>query len=444
MKKTCFLIGLAAIGLTSCSQEEVLSVNNSSDNDNVITFRVRSSKPSRAMEFSTNSLDEFMVYGFKGDVDEEPVIPYFQDGKPIKFTREENGTLFTSAIPYYYPTDGSWLYFAAYAPADLPMVSFGDRGGIKHDNFTVNPDITKQVDIICANGGSNLGKDELGNDEPDQSLFFEHALTKVYISTVANQDTRFKYEIMGVRFGNIHNSGDFEYRGDKNYYGPRTPESINGIFESDGYINDANGTGFYWKPAGEQTGMMDYIFASPVVLDNDNTSATVMTGDDTAIAGSECFMLIPQRLSESFVDEEGVLTSSTFDAGMSYIAFLVRITNLITNEVIYPYAEGVEAITQTIGEGADAVKYAWAAFPVSSLWVPGSFIDYYVDFSKGAGFVAPGASADVVLQPILGREIKFYEEVDTWDDGSYTTVEHPGELGVDVGGEEDPFGMQRR
>lgn len=448
MKKGLILMGAAALVLSSCSQEDVLSVNNTTNNDNHITFRVRSNKSTRSLEYSTYNLDDFMVFGFKGwPDDEEKVIDYFANGDPVKFTREDGGLLFDSETPYYYPADGSWLYFAAYAPSTLPMTKFGEYGGITCD-FTVDSDITKQIDIISASGGSNLEK-----NEDDQEITFQHALTKVYISEVHNNDTRYKYEIMGVKFGNIHNSGKYEFRGEKAVF---PDESNNGTIREDGFLQDAVGYGIFWQPTGEQTGDMEYIFSTPVVLDGDNTSVDVMKGSDTdSDTKSESFMLIPQQLSNAFLNEEGNIGGLEFDKEMSYIAFLVRITNTITNEVIYPYAKDedgvstVDAISKTIGEGEDAVTYAWAAFPISSLWAPGTYVDYLVEFTDGAGFVAPGADPEVELQPILGRKIRFYVAVDNWgenEDGSETgqgqwiTVGQNSELGVDVGNSDDAFG----
>lgn len=437
MKNILFMMGAAALALSSCSQEEVISANNGKNDANLITFRVRSQKPSRAMELSTYNLDDFMVYGFKGCPDDgEEVIPYFLNGEPVKFTREEGGLLFTSATPYYYPTDGSWLYFAAYAPSSLTGFTIDKFGGLELKNFTINTDITKQLDLIFANGGSNLEP-----DEDDQELTFTHALTKVFISKVANDDVRYKYEIVGVKFGNITNTGDYVYRGEKAF----DDEGRNGYFGTDGYIQDYTGYGHFWKPAEAQADEIEYIFDEPVVLDNDNTTQYLMSGDDTANleGGKECFMLIPQKLSAKFVNEDGTLEAGKFEKGMTYIAFLVRITNLITNEVIYPYAIDEEtgaSKTDAISKEVNGVTYAWAAFPVSSLWVPGSFIDYFVDFSKGAGFVAPGADESIEFTPILGREIKFYEEVFDWTDGTEITVDQSGELGMDVGNADDPFG----
>lgn len=441
MKKILLMMGVAALTLSSCSQEEVLSVNTSKD-DNAISFRVRSAKQARSMEYSTYNLDEFMVYGFKGDVDEimpgdeDPMVDYFEEGKPVLFTRDQGALTFSSEKRYYYPTDGSWLYFAAYAPASLDMKK-AKYAGLALEDFTVDNDITKQIDVIVANGGSNLEK-----DEPDQELTFEHALTKVFVSRIINGDSRYKYEIAGIKIGNIANSGDFIYRGEKHVNADVDRE--NGVLDADGWVNDPDGYSIYWKAKGEQTSEMVLLFDEPLVVDGDDV-AYPMTGNDTGTednvgfqdgAGKGGFMLIPQKLSKEYVNEEGTIEGKEFGDGMSYIAFLVRITYKLTGDLVYPYAEGVEAITETL----EGVEYAWAAFPVSTLWRPSTYVDYAVTLTNGAGFVAPGADPEVVYQPILGREIKFTEEVHFWPNYTDSSIDQDIELSGDGTNVDDPFG----
>ncbi|MDE7401851.1 MAG: fimbrillin family protein [Muribaculaceae bacterium] len=442
MKKILFIMGVTALAMTSCSNEEVLNVNPARTDANPVSFRVRSSKHSRSMEYSTGNLEKFMVFGFKGwpeDNYEEgkDLIPYFEGGNPLLFSSNGSG-LFTSNPAYYYPVDGSYLYFSAYAPTTLNMQSIA-YGGTQLTNFTVDADITKQLDIICANGGSNLEK-----DEPDQELTFQHAMTKVFISRIMNSDTRYKYEIAGIKIGNISNTGNFIYRGEKSL--TQDPDLVNGYFDEEGYLNDPVGNGFYWKTTTAQTDEMVYLFDTPLVLDSETETVYPMTGNDTGAednignadgAGKGGFMLIPQKLSSNYVNEDGVIDGN-FGAGMSYIAFLVRITYVPTNEVIYPYATGVENISKTIGEGDDAVTYAWAAFPVSSLWRPGTYTDYAVTLTNGAGYVAPGADSEIEFTPILGREIKFTEEVQFWPEFTDSSIDHNSETDADGANTEDP------
>lgn len=446
MKKIVFMMACAALTLSSCSQDEVVGVNNGNKADNLITFRTRTPLIPRSQEFTTGNLSEFMVYGFKGYPEDnyeaqKPMDPFFENG-PVLFSDNGSG-IFTSETPYYYPIDGSSLYFVAYAPATLQVEPTGDYGGVKIENYTIKSDIEEQEDIIFENGAGHLDY-----NEGDMELTFKHALTKVFISKLGNSGNPYRYEIMGVRFGNINNTGTYLYRGIKSIE-PETDE--NGTFDSEGYLCDYEGNGHFWKTVGEQTDVIEMIFDEPIILDNEHSSIEFMSGNADDPKGS--FMMIPQQLSSTAVNN-GSMEQGAFTNDMSYIAFLVRITNTdkeftntnedgeeITEEcVVYPYDEGVESISRTFGEGDNAVTYAWAAFPVSSLWVPGSYIDYFVDFSKGAGFVAPGADASVEFKPILNHEIRFIESVGEWRDGSKDTIDQENQLGMDEGNVDDPFG----
>ncbi len=438
MKKIFLMMGVAALALSSCSQEEVLNTNTVKADGDAISFHVRSKKASRSMEFSTYNLSEFMVYGFKGDPDAgETVTDYFDE--PTLFT--DNGTgLFTSEKTYYYPTDDSWLYFAAYAPSSLQISSTDQYGGLIINDFTVNADITKQLDIICASGGSNLRP-----HEPDQELTFTHALSKVFVSTLKNSDERYKYEIIGVKFANIDIKGDYNFRGEKSI----DEIDRNGVFGEDGYIMDYTGYGHFWKPAGDQTHEIVYLLDEPIVLDKDNTEVTFMSGDDTEAeeGGAGCFMMIPQQLNKDYYNADGVYDNVTFEKDMAYVAFLMRITyeeeedwdgddnTETTTYVAYPYANGMGTAAQTV----NGVEYGWAAFPLYSLWIPGNYTEYWVDFTKGAGFVAPGAEDGVAYKPIFSREIKFFQEVWGWNEGQWTNIDQDTQISVDQTDVEDPF-----
>lgn len=467
-------MGAAALTLTSCSQEDVLGINEGHSRDNLVTFRVHAPKIQRAQEFTTENLTVFMVYGFKGNPDylnlenNEQLTPYFnQDGTPVEFSLKDDG-FFRSETPYYYPLDGSDLYFAAFAPSSLANEITADNyGGLKIDNFSVDGNINQQVDIIVDNGVGHIDV----NEGYDMELSFKHALTKVYISEVANTGNPYRYEIMGVKFGNIHNAGTFEYRGKRVLQDDGT--RVNPSFDEDGFLCDNIGDGIFWKGAGQQTGAIEYIFDEPIILDKETTRAGFMSGSADDSYGS--FMMIPQKLSSSFVDaenkEEGNIEGQAFDPEMTYIAFLVRIrntskefeatdgdgNNLVDEEgntfideecVVYPYFErdeegnvtGVKEELKDITKEFNGVSYAWAAFPISTLWVPEKYVDYFVDFSKGAGYVAPGAYESIECKPILSNEIKFTETVGDWTDGTQTTVEQENEVDTDVTDAEDPFG----
>ncbi|MDE7153722.1 MAG: fimbrillin family protein [Muribaculaceae bacterium] len=436
MKKALFFAGIAAMTLASCSQEEVLKVNTGNADDNLVSFRVRSRNAARSVEYNTENLQDFKVFGYIGWPDEayengaDNLVPFFKGGLAETFTRGEDG-IFTSATPYYYPGDGSMLYFAAFAPTTLDPVPT-PYGGFKIDEYTVNADITKQEDIILA---ETISDSE--SAAADNEITFRHALSKVYISELRCSNENLKIEVVGVKFGNIDAAGELLFCGEKAF----SHEGQNEVFGEDGYIADGDGR-IFWKPAGEQTSSFVYLLDAPVVLDKDNTSAAIMSGDDAATENAthkEAFMMIPQQLKATLEENEEGTEIQKFYETDSYIAFLIRVTTVSNDKVIYPFAEGVTNITEEIG----GVKYAWAAFPVASLWAPGLYVDYLVDFSKGVGFVAPGAE-DHVLKPILGTEVTFTVSVGTsgtngWNQGGLESIEHDNTVRVDIADDEDPF-----
>lgn len=247
-------------------------------------------------------------------------------------------------------------------------------------------------------------------------LYFEHALTKVFVSGASNSDDRYKYEVAGVKLGNVAKTGSCVGK----QADDDTPEGIYNKY-------------FKWTVDEDSYGDYTYIFDEPVEI------GTEMTPLMTNVGEKGSFMMIPQQLKAEILTENPETESVVklqMKEGVSYIALLVRITYNKTGDVVYPYAEGVDAITETVND----VEYAWAAFPVASKWEMQRFVDYYVEFGNGAGYVAPGADEVLEYTPILGPQIYFFEEVCSWDDqGNENTVGQGYEGTVNTGSVEDPF-----
>lgn len=443
MKKALFMLSVAAMTLASCSQEDVVSVNKNVA-DNSIAFRARTFKSSRAQDITTNNLDAFKVIAYKGYIDNigenEELVQYWSDFVEFKRSTDPEDApnmFFRSSSPYYYPTDGSWLTFVAYAPSTLDNVTSNAKCELNISNFVVEDNIKDQIDLIFADGASCQAEADIPDGNPDGSvgLFFEHALTKVYVSGAWNGNGDYKYEVAGVKFGNIVKKADYKF---------------NKFDREEEYERHI------WTPVGNELGDIEYVFETPVEIGTSNTP--LMTGD-----GAEgSFLLIPQQLkaetlSADDADDGSNVKSYKFKEGVSYIALLLRITHVTSGDIIYPYDEGVEKISEEVA----GKTYAWAAFPIGTLWQSGFYVDYVVDFSKGAGFVAPGAGYVTVKNgegvemtddegnpitklldytPILGTEIKFFEEVWNWNSGTAATVDHKFEAIIDMADVEDPFG----
>lgn len=444
MKKGLFFLGIAALTLASCSQEDVIDVNRTAVNGNSIAFRARTGKATRALDMTTAALEKFNVYAYKGDCNELGESDNLEDyfGEWVEFSTDGSG-LFTSARPYYYPTDNVPLTFVAYAPIMNNINPTTTTKGELITEFTVADKIEDQIDFVCATALiTKADADELGAPE----LVFEHTLAKVFVSEVWSDDDRYSYEVYGVRFGNVKKSGTINYNvfvteeteEDLTYHCRVTPKGDDSEFT---YIFDEPIT---VKP----TGKTNLMSGNPFKVDDDTYIADYSTNDATG-----AFMMIPQQLSFTYADESdgdqyASVKALKFVPENSYIALLIRVVYNKTGEVVYPYENGVNDITVSYPNGDEnAKKYAWAAFPVSSHWECNRYVDYGVDFSKGVGFVAPGAEGYdgdykvEVGQPILGNKIMFTESVLPWShSGDITTVEQEFEGTVNVGDFEDPFG----
>ncbi|MDE7388749.1 MAG: fimbrillin family protein, partial [Muribaculaceae bacterium] len=393
--KKIVMFSVAALALASCSQDEIISDVRSNGADNgLIAFRPRAAKASRALDLTTDNIQSFMVFGYKGspeDIDEGLITEmtnYF--GGWVEFKRDNNYPgYFNSDKPYYYPTDNSMMYFPAYAPVELnegAEVSAPKTGGLEIAGFTVADKIDEQVDLLF---GCSVGRWSESAD--DISMDFEHMLSKVYVSQAKNEDTRYKYEVAGVKFGNIYKSGNCKYNTSDLWMEP----DADGVKEIDtekypGIDSEKNGRPILWSvPDTAKLCTIEYIFDEAIEIGSDFTNIMDGCAEDAEASKTASFLMLPQQLTyeeagEGNGDDEATIV---FKKGVSYVALLIRITYAQTGEIIYPYAKGVENITEEV----EGVKYAWAALPVSSKWMASSYHFYNIDFSHGAGYVAPGA-----------------------------------------------------
>ena len=460
MKKVV-MFGAAALALTACSSEDVINPGTTREHEpGEISFRARLAGSTRGMDIVTDELNEFMVAGLKGlpeDVEDgiiSEMTPYFEW---TQFTKETNyPNRFYPENPLYYPNDNSMLYMPAYAPANAKCddVETPLDGGIVFKGFAVHEDIERQQDLIV---GAGVGRYTESSDY--NSIDFQHILTKVYVAAAKNEDSNFNYSVAGVRFGNIYLNGDGQFR-------------TKAIVDVDGNPIDAadaswQNDAILWETNGDLTDIT-YQFPAPIEIGADDTD--LMDGD----TGVGSFLMIPQQATytsaSSDENAEGTGDSSTnetlkFEEGVSYIALLIRITDS-QGEVYYPFPKGVEQITQTI----DGDAYAWAAFPIASRWKAGTSTIYKIDFTHGAGFVAPGAEGyaddflnnnenvdvnavkasraddsnhiDLEYRPIIGTKIRFDEIfVRGWEESDSTTefTSQKYAVSLDEGSTNDPF-----
>lgn len=337
MKKTLMLM-MAAAALAGCSQDETLDRTVSQDR---IDFR---SSLTRAAETTTTSLSSIVVTALDASS-----ANFFTD---VEFTR--SGSFFTSAEPYYWPSDGSRLTFHAWAPAAATLgaqVTI-DKNTKQLADFSPAGDISQQQDFITATATGSKADAAAG-----VALVFSHRLAQIEIRGKSDNGT-YVYKVQGVRIAQPLSKGTFDF-----------------------------GTNS-WSLGTEKTNYeVSYAGAERTL---NSTAATLMAADgDNA-------MLLPQQL---------VAWDPTGDASNTkqgaYLAVKINITTTEGTQ-IYP---------------AQAGEYGWASVAVGTNWEAGKKYVYTLDFTNGAGKVNP-EDPDHGGEDILGSPIRFTVTVQDWQDAT--------------------------
>lgn len=394
MKKTLSMLGVAAvtaIALSSCSQEEVL-VNNKANEG--ISFRARIPMASRA-DITTENLSEFAVTAFYADG-----TPFFSKQIFSKEMVDDAATgFFTCNTIYFWPTDGSEVNFFASAPKEGPMPNLPHVATItadefKIENFAVEENIDNQTDFVIAHATGSKADEENG-----VKLTFEHALAKISV-IASSEDENYTFTVKGVKIGSVPFLMQYTYA------------AVDGEWTHNWELIAAPGQAAIYKDF--TWAYDDAITLKPEADSEDNFTAMK----------AKSFMLIPQALEKW--DNQNDRENTAFGA---YLGVLIKIENNKNSKIEYPYADGsVAAITE--GE------YAWVAFPIDSYWESGYHYTYKIDFTNGAGYVAP--IPEIGGKPVFGSKIKFTMEVSEWESTDDQTVF--GNTDIDTGEMDDPFG----
>ncbi len=227
---------VAALPLTSCSDDEPISENHGS----AISFRP--SMGTRATETTNANLSEINVAAFMGDT------PYFNT---LLFSKGSDG-YFTSTPTYNWPGDNTSLTFYAYSPAAPGgTVTLGSDSKVL-TGFSPASSIADQVDFITASATGN--KDE--NEATGVPLKFDHRLVQIEVRAKAD-NAAYIFKVTGVRIGQSVSKGDFDFTTNK------------------------------WT-LGSDKAIYDETYTTPVSLTSDLTSVMGQGGN---------LMLLPQQLT---------------------------------------------------------------------------------------------------------------------------------------------------
>lgn len=374
MKKSFLFAAMSIMILASCSNDDIVDVNNGSG----ISFRASLDKAvTRANATNLQNLAAFNVTAI-GDGKS-----YFTN---LGVTSANNGADWTTASTYYWPS--YQLAFFAYAP-QTPSGTVGIANAEKKiTDFSPAQAVTDQKDLVIS---YNTGTKAL-NENSGVAMNFKHALSQIEVKAKCSND-KIKIEVLGVKLVNAAAKADFTF--------PETETN----------------TG-YSLPQNQWGNLTEKNDPSKAYMIQGTTAVTLTDAAQSIMFGDNNFMLIPQQLTKW----DG--TAATIGA---YLSVLCRIYSVDNGNLtlLYPQPTG--------GDNKDD-KYAFSAVGIDTNWEPGKKYIYTLNFCDnggGAGEIdptptdptnptnpqvdpTPGTGGD----PILGSPIKFTVTVDDWTDQS--------------------------
>ena len=408
MKKYLFILAAAALGFASCSNDDVVSENQSLADANTISFRPLIDGATRAATASNvTSLNSFYVTAFKTT---NPYgTAYIND---VQYTNNGSGTYYkdgTSAATnkyaneYYWPTSGTLDFYAYNKPTN------GVSAQTYH-TYTLTPatsDNSTYDDVVYATL-QGCGKDDAPsgthygtNGVP---LNFRHTASKIMVN-FKNTSANLKFDVEGWQVGYLDPVGNFT------------------LNETTTAGQDANQLAIGDWDTGTNTKSIATKYTS--TFSSTTVNANTSTGTDLGgIVGS--FILVPQRVTaataytgHTAAPADGISTGE--DLNGSYIAVKLKIKDSTSGETIADDGSG---------------NAIWVVWPIGDNgsetfnWLPGKQYTYTIDLAGGGyypknnGLINPDENT---LDPILsGAVIKFVNvTVDSWSDASDVNVTMP-------------------
>ena len=197
MKSKYLAVALSAVALVACNNEDVLEVNQGRG----ISFQVATEASTRAQATTTSTIKEFNVWGFT-DANETLM-------NDVKVTgSNDDGWTYNNGNDVFWPNTGT-VDFYAMSPKECGGTVSIASGTQTITDFTVNTDVTKQVDLLYALT-TNQSKEEHKEGATPVKLNFRHALSQI-VFKAKNTNSNLSVDIEGVRVAKVVTGGKFTF-----------------------------------------------------------------------------------------------------------------------------------------------------------------------------------------------------------------------------------------
>lgn len=207
MKKSFLMLGLAVAAMTSCTNDEVIDLNQS--NQKAIGFESFVNKGTRATvtnEVKADNLNRFYVYGNDGETDIFDNVSVIKSGE--KWVMQENKEKDWETKEYKFAAYADGVGVAEHVASGI-STSFRD-GVLSFDNYIISETQASQTDLIAATASrdntSTLNVTAVGLD-------FKHLLSKVNFKFSNTNTNNLSMVVSNVTF-TVYRQADCSYEGD--------------------------------------------------------------------------------------------------------------------------------------------------------------------------------------------------------------------------------------
>lgn len=360
MKKSMFLVAIAATALASCTSDELVQVNNG----NEIKFAIAADNDSRAATVfcNANLMPGFQVYaGYQNEgawstFIEEDLITVLSDGKCTQSETRywpEKGTL-----DFYGLVNLNGDGYTLESASNLDdQITWGVETPVVND-FTPNTDVTKQTDLLyaVATGKSSSSAPVLMN--------FRHALSQIEFRA-KNDNPALQVFVSAVRIGQTYAKGSYTL--------PKlsTEENLvdHTVDKDDDYAaaheNANRGT---W--AVNTNEKADYYVPFNEVSVAYGTTQDLTISTDGAQTNNNSLLLIPAMEAGSATTAWDPASDNNTAYNGTYIAVYCKILNVA--------GDSYDANTDVA-----VLHEGWAVIPASFKWKQGKKYIYTINFTKG-------------------------------------------------------------
>lgn len=379
MKKSLFIMALGAFALTSCSQDEVIQVN-----QDAVEFSVATENASRGTVETTDDIDDFMVKAFNIDANGINTTVFMDNMKVYRTNDSGTWSDWTYGSTKFWPNSGE-INFYSYSPADLNEKDFatvtinptqGSNGstsnlGAQYIEYTVPTVCSEQIDVLYA---LNTG---MSKADKNVAVNFRHALSQI-VFHAKNIKNDLEVEIVNVRIVKVKDSGKFTW--------PNVATTVQTALDAGNVVDNGTDTeGESWGTWAQNDTYANY----PADMLNATTTMTGVVAKTLSKTTSP-LLLMPQELTPATIENNKM----NFDG--AYFAIECK---------IYSIESGVKTLLWPADEG-----YAEVVIPVSSpdkkdgkpVWKQGRRYVYTFVFGEGAGYIGEGLpnEGEPVLVPV--------------------------------------------